>query len=83
MGRYMLKPNPTTGRLTVTLPSEAESAVSISVVSLSGAVEQSFKFMEGATTYDINLQGLPNGIYFVRTIEGAKLLGTEKVFLHR
>ncbi len=83
MGRYMLKPNPTTGRLTVTLPAEAEATVSISVVSLSGAVEQSFHFMEGATTYDINLQGLPNGIYFVRIIEGAKMVGTEKVLLHR
>ncbi|MBK8562899.1 MAG: T9SS type A sorting domain-containing protein [Saprospiraceae bacterium] len=82
-GHYLLKPNPTTGRLTVTLPTEAESAVSISVISLSGAVEKSFKFTEGAASYEINLQGLPNGIYFVRTVEGSKMIGTEKVLLSR
>lgn len=67
-------PNPTSGLLTVA--AEGQQLERVEIVSLTGQVLQSFQVQ--TSNYQLNVQDLPTGIYFVRVTNLAQEIAIQK-----
>jgi len=64
-------PNPSKAEFAITMPDGAER---IEVTDLTGKVIQQITLKSGNTVYNLNLEGLSNGIYFVRIISSSGIV---------
>jgi hypothetical protein len=76
---FSVRPNPSDGRLVVTLEKE-ENEVEVAVFSISSFPVKTFRFARG-DRFELDLQSLPNGVYYIRVKAGETRIGFEKVVL--
>ncbi|MBM3435694.1 MAG: T9SS type A sorting domain-containing protein [Bacteroidetes bacterium] len=71
-GLINLYPNPAKGMLTLELKSAKSGEVRVSIIDFIGKVvfDESYLFSQGVDTKSINLNNIPDGLYFIRLNSG-------------
>lgn len=75
---FTLAPNPTTGMATLSIAA-SEADLPITVLNLQGQLVHAARMPKGHSQLDLDLSGLPAGIYFVRVQQADGLITTEKL----
>jgi hypothetical protein len=75
-GQTAIQPNPATDKITMTLGNDVIPNSKVDILDVSGTIVQTYQNCQPSETKDFKIQGLPSGIYFVRsqTMNGAQTL---------
>lgn len=75
-------PNPASDNLWIEFGKTTEPLV-VHIINPAGKLAAEYLIEGGANKTNISLNHLPNGVYFVKTIQAGKLLATEKLIVSR
>jgi len=81
---FVLFPNPTNGELTLDVRMDAERAVNVSVVDLTGRTisRNAYNLQQEQNRITMDVSALPSGMYVVR-VENGETVGTQKLTIAR
>ena len=82
--RILVYPNPSNGKFKILLPEKVHPFCSLQVVNLMGNIVETEPFdnTTGSTSIEINMQKLPDGVYFLKFNSGYKIY-LDKLILKR
>jgi hypothetical protein len=66
-GQTSIQPNPATNKITMTLGNDVIPNSKVEIMDVSGSIVQTYQNCQPSETKDFIIQGLPSGIYFVRS----------------
>jgi hypothetical protein len=78
---FTVYPNPTGGRMVLSLDEPARSGTMIELLNFRGIVVKSFRAKPGDSIVTIDDLGLPEGIYIVRVASGGMVSGLRKLII--
>jgi hypothetical protein len=78
---FTVYPNPTGGRMVLSLDDPARSGTMIELLNFRGIVVKSFRAKPGDSIVTIDDLGLPEGIYIVRITSGGSVSGLRKLII--
>jgi|GEM_PF-5867155 len=75
-GKTAIQPNPAKDKITMNLGNDVIPNSKVEILDVSGSIVQSYQNCQPSETKDFTIQGLPSGIYFVRsyTMNGAQTI---------
>ncbi len=65
----LVYPNPVVSNTNIVLPGMAIATVNVDVIDLNGRIDRSFQYAPGAMQLQVDMSGLPTGLYSVRVYD--------------
>jgi hypothetical protein len=81
--RMLLYPNPATGKAYLAFGEPLKERVEIQLFTHTGSLVRNDLLIQGTNVFEMDLQGLSVGIYFVRAIQYGRVIATEKLMIMR
>ena len=72
-------PNPTTGQLSIELPSPADDNMELRIVSITGQVVMEKRAETGLAKQSLETNGLPEGVYILQIISDGLVFGIKRL----
>lgn len=80
--QFSLYPNPATEQVWLELDSPAASDVQVQLLNAAGQLVGSGQVAKGMDRYQMNMVGVPQGVYFVR-LEGSEMVGIKRLIVNK